>query len=249
MQFVYSQLQLLKRKHIESRLSDASWKSIRGCGSNGIIKVSIVPYKKCLWEESQQQQLINEELPLHSRWTIRITSRRLRDRWSRRRRRSPGLAASADLQLSQRRSLLPTPSPVAFGLRAPQRPNPGLDCAEEAVAAAVAACPTRLRSRPASTTRTAADGGDRERAAAREGGLVRAERGGWTAAAAPSSRGWGWRWGDSIGYRLGRFPSPAGLGVRKRVCGLGSGMGRVGPKQYPTGIKSRLMTRLMTWTL
>jgi hypothetical protein len=61
--------------------------------------------------------------------------------------------------------------------------------------------------------------------------------------------GGGWRRGDSIGYRLGRFPSPAGLGVRKRVCGLGSGMDRVGPKQYPTGIKSRLMTRLMTWTL
>jgi hypothetical protein len=137
---------------------------------------------------------------------------------------------------------------AAAKTKQPQRNVRRRDWAEEA-AAAVAACPTCLRSRPASTTRTATDGGDRERAAAREGGLVRAERGGWTAAAAPSSRGWGWRWGDSIGYRLGRFPSPAGLGVRKRVCGLGSGMGRAGPKQYPTGIKSRLMTRLMTWTL
>jgi hypothetical protein len=70
----------------------------------------------------QQQQLINDELPLHSRWTPRITSRRLRDRWSRRRRRSPALDAYADLQLSQRRSLLPTPPPISFGLPAPRRP-------------------------------------------------------------------------------------------------------------------------------
>jgi hypothetical protein len=105
-----------------------------------------------------------------------------------------------------------------------------------------------------------ADGGDREG----EGGLVRAERGGWTAAAASSSRGWGWgrgppppraREGGGVGAGGLEWIAPGwlmvrlrlrGWGVRKRVCGPGSDMGRVGPKQYPTGIKSGLMTWLMT---
>jgi hypothetical protein len=47
----------------------------------------------------------------------------------------------------------------------------------------------------------------------------------------------------------GRFAFGCGVGSEKQVCGLGLGMGRVGPKQYPTGIKSGLMTWLMTWLL
>jgi hypothetical protein len=67
-----------------------------------------------------------------------------------------------------------------------------------------------------------ADGGDREG----EGGLVRAERGGWTAAAASSSRGWGGG-GGGIGvdsaWLVDGSPSAAGLGSEE--TGLWSGLG------------------------
>jgi hypothetical protein len=106
---------------------------------------------------------------------------------------------------------------AAAKTKRPQRNVRRRDWAEEA-AAAVAACPTCLRSRPASTTRTAADGGDRERAAAREGGLVHMDGRRRPEIARVGGGGGGFDW-----ISPGKVPFACGVGSEE--TGLWSGLG------------------------